>query len=336
MPVGESLGNRFAPGQEPALIAMAHEIPYVADRDRRRAARLRGQGTPARWTSARHATSTSSCPARSAGGHGSAETIRMARLAKETGLFPVFEAEQRRGDRGVEDPPAAAGRGVPEAADALRRTCSSRPATRRWSRACSSSRIATSPLRAARHGGHGMKKTQAVCDHARSGLEPRQPARARGAPCVRIRRSSAALHQRLSSPARTSRAGCSTPRPATTRKPGACSRATTRCPRRWPGLLPPVRIGLQSQRARRVRRHQRHRALPGRRGAAPSLAVRAPAAASGKKVLVVGAGPSGLSAAYHLRRMGHAVTVREAGPVAGGMMRFGIPKYRPAAPGARR
>jgi NADPH-dependent glutamate synthase beta subunit-like oxidoreductase len=53
-----------------------------------------------------------------------------------------------------------------------------------------------------------------------------------------------------------------------------------------------------------------------------------PAHASGKRVLVVGAGPSGLSAAYHLARMGHAVTIREAGPVAGGMMRFGIPKYR--------
>ena len=53
-----------------------------------------------------------------------------------------------------------------------------------------------------------------------------------------------------------------------------------------------------------------------------------PAAASGKRVLVVGAGPSGLSAAYHLRRLGHAVTVREAGPLPGGMMRFGIPKYR--------
>ena len=39
-------------------------------------------------------------------------------------------------------------------------------------------------------------------------------------------------------------------------------------------------------------------------------------------------GPSGLSAAYHLRRLGHAVTIVEAGPVAGGMMRFGIPKYR--------
>src|SRR5271166_2775424 len=42
----------------------------------------------------------------------------------------------------------------------------------------------------------------------------------------------------------------------------------------------------------------------------------------------VGAGPAGLSAAYHLRRLGHTVTIREAGPLAGGMMRFGIPKYR--------
>ena len=53
-----------------------------------------------------------------------------------------------------------------------------------------------------------------------------------------------------------------------------------------------------------------------------------PQAESGKRVLVVGAGPSGLSAAYHLRRMGHAVEIHEAGPYAGGMMRFGIPKYR--------
>ena len=54
----------------------------------------------------------------------------------------------------------------------------------------------------------------------------------------------------------------------------------------------------------------------------------APAAPTGKKVLVVGAGPSGLSAAYHLARMGHRVEIQEAGPLAGGMMRFGIPKYR--------
>lgn len=49
---------------------------------------------------------------------------------------------------------------------------------------------------------------------------------------------------------------------------------------------------------------------------------------TGKNVLVVGAGPSGLSAAYHLRRFGHNVTIYEAGPMAGGMMRFGIPSYR--------
>ncbi|MGO8755939.1 MAG: NAD(P)-binding protein [Gallionellaceae bacterium] len=54
----------------------------------------------------------------------------------------------------------------------------------------------------------------------------------------------------------------------------------------------------------------------------------APAHASGRKVLVVGAGPSGLSAAYHLTRMGHTVEIYEAGPLTGGMMRFGIPKYR--------
>ena len=52
------------------------------------------------------------------------------------------------------------------------------------------------------------------------------------------------------------------------------------------------------------------------------------APASGKHVLVVGAGPSGLSAAYHLARLGHEVTIYDAGPEPGGMMRFGIPAYR--------
>jgi NADPH-dependent glutamate synthase beta subunit-like oxidoreductase len=49
---------------------------------------------------------------------------------------------------------------------------------------------------------------------------------------------------------------------------------------------------------------------------------------SGKKVLIVGAGPSGLSAAYHLARRGHAVEIRDAGAEPGGMMRYGIPNYR--------
>src|SRR6266571_769346 len=51
-------------------------------------------------------------------------------------------------------------------------------------------------------------------------------------------------------------------------------------------------------------------------------------AVTGKRVLVIGAGPSGLSAAYHLARRGHEVEIRDAGRQPGGMMRYGIPAYR--------
>jgi formate dehydrogenase (NADP+) beta subunit len=49
---------------------------------------------------------------------------------------------------------------------------------------------------------------------------------------------------------------------------------------------------------------------------------------SGKKAAVVGAGPGGLTAAYYLAKKGHAVTVFEGLPAAGGMARYGIPSYR--------
>ncbi len=49
---------------------------------------------------------------------------------------------------------------------------------------------------------------------------------------------------------------------------------------------------------------------------------------SGRRVLVVGAGPCGVSAAYHLGRLGHEVEVRDSGEQTGGMMRYGIPAYR--------
>lgn len=49
---------------------------------------------------------------------------------------------------------------------------------------------------------------------------------------------------------------------------------------------------------------------------------------TGKKVCVVGGGPAGLTAAYYLRKQGHAVTLKEALPTVGGMMSYGIPAYR--------
>ncbi len=54
----------------------------------------------------------------------------------------------------------------------------------------------------------------------------------------------------------------------------------------------------------------------------------APSAATGRRILIVGSGPAGLSAAYHLRSKGHDVEIREAGSRPGGMMRFGIPTFR--------
>jgi 2-oxoacid:acceptor oxidoreductase delta subunit (pyruvate/2-ketoisovalerate family) len=53
-----------------------------------------------------------------------------------------------------------------------------------------------------------------------------------------------------------------------------------------------------------------------------------PGPSTGRTVLVVGSGPGGLAAAYHLRRLGHGVVLYEAAPLPGGMMRYGIPAYR--------
>jgi len=53
-----------------------------------------------------------------------------------------------------------------------------------------------------------------------------------------------------------------------------------------------------------------------------------PRGRSGRRVLVIGAGPSGLSAAYHLARLGHEVEIRASSDAPGGMMRYGSPEYR--------
>jgi formate dehydrogenase beta subunit len=66
----------------------------------------------------------------------------------------------------------------------------------------------------------------------------------------------------------------------------------------------------------------------GDKAVAERWTLRVEAKPSGKRVLVVGAGPSGLSAAFHLTRLGHQVEIHEAGPLPGGMLHFGIPAYR--------
>ena len=53
-----------------------------------------------------------------------------------------------------------------------------------------------------------------------------------------------------------------------------------------------------------------------------------PGVETGKRIMIVGSGPAGLSCAYHLRRLGHAVTIFESAPRPGGLIRYGIPRYR--------
>ena len=60
------------------------------------------------------------------------------------------------------------------------------------------------------------------------------------------------------------------------------------------------------------------------------------APSTGKRVLVIGAGPAGLSCAYHLKRLGHEVEIRDAGAQPGGMLHYGIPAYRLPRPGLQR
>jgi len=61
---------------------------------------------------------------------------------------------------------------------------------------------------------------------------------------------------------------------------------------------------------------------------AHGLTLPPPGADTGHRVLVIGAGPAGLSAAYHLRRLGHQVRLVDSSAQLGGMMRYGIPAYR--------
>jgi pyruvate ferredoxin oxidoreductase beta subunit len=91
-PVGEEPGNAFGQGKNAALIAMAHEIPYVATATVAELHDLEAKVARAiEFHGARYLHVFVPCPL--GWGSASADTIRIARLAKETGLFPVIEAE---------------------------------------------------------------------------------------------------------------------------------------------------------------------------------------------------------------------------------------------------
>jgi pyruvate ferredoxin oxidoreductase beta subunit len=92
MAVGEEPGNAFGQGKNLPAIAIAHGIPYVATAT---VAELRDLEAKVRrameFRGARYIHIFVPCPL--GWGHAAEDTIKVARLAKETGLFPVFEAE---------------------------------------------------------------------------------------------------------------------------------------------------------------------------------------------------------------------------------------------------
>jgi len=91
-PVGTEPGNVFGQGKNAPLIAMAHEIPYVATATVSDLHDLEAKVERAmELTGPRYLHVLVPCPL--GWGAASKDTIRIARLAKETGLFPVFEAE---------------------------------------------------------------------------------------------------------------------------------------------------------------------------------------------------------------------------------------------------
>ena len=161
-----------------------------------------------------------------------------------------------------------------------------------------------------------------------------------------VRRPAAALQQRL--PGRREHPELAVPRGGRRlrRRLAEADGGQSAARGHGPGLLPPLRRRLQPRRSSTTPWASTPSSASSATRRCKHGWVRVDASDSRQARAGRGRRPRGLSAAYHLRRMGHAVTIREAGPMAGGMMRFGIPKYRlprdvldggdPAHPGAGR
>ena len=188
-------------------------------------------------------------------------------------------------------------------------------------------------LRPPRRGDDGRRShdvRSSVRHHPRRRLEPRQPHRLVARRAARLRRPDAAVQRRL--PRRREHPALALPGRGRRLRGGLAPahRATTRFPPSWAGSA-----------TTRARRPATGPSSTRRSGSTPSSGswatsrssegwrlARPAGADTGKRVLVVGSGPGGLSAAYHLRRLGHSVVLVESAPLLGGMMRYGIPAYR--------
>ena len=233
------------------------------------------------------------------------DTIRIARLAKETGIFPVFEAEDGevvgvspiRRRVPVEEYLRPQGRFAHLFGDPRRAPTSSRGSRHRADR-----NIA--PLRPARET-RGSRDGQAVRDHARRRLQPGQQDRLVAHRAARLRRPAAAVQQRL--PGRREHPAVALPRRGGGElrgAPGASSCADNPFPADdGPGLLPPVRDRLQPRRSSTRRSAStRSNGSSATRRSEQGWTRRGDRAAERASACWSSApGPSGLSAAYHLR-----------------------------------
>ncbi len=218
--MGAEPGNVFGTGKSVPKIAVAHDIPYVAtatvadlhDLERKVIKAMGIHG-------ARYIHIHVPCPL----GWGSAshDTIRLARLAVESGLFPVFEAEHGKVTGEPQDPQPACRSPTISSRRSASPICSrSDEGAERIARLQAIADRNIAEYRSARCAKETPDGTS-VRHHPRRRHEPRQPHRLVAHLAAR---STSIVCRPAIMPvrrARTSRAGCSMPKPATTRPPGA-------------------------------------------------------------------------------------------------------------------
>ena len=272
--VGPEPGNVFGQGKNVPLIAMAHEIPYVATATVADLRDLEAKVEQAmEFRGARYLHVLVPCPL----GWGSApgDTIKIARLADADRAVPGVRGRGRRGRRRHTHPPPAP---VEEYLRLQTRYAHLFETRRRRDIA----RLQRSPTGNRR----GLQARAPTDEHrqlrpaeltARSMMTSRSPSRSTSVPAWPTRparggpsaRSTSTACRRATTPARrarTSSSGSTTPRRATTRRRGGRSSGQPAARGHGPGLLPAVRDRVQPGAARLCRRDQLGRAVPRRRG----------------------------------------------------------------------